>query len=79
MLGNLNVTMKDLPETIPGTVHHKVIGYGGYGKNITVGAAMILVNVSVFTLKPSEYYLNISKRNVVKVFRKDTVPESGSG
>nr|GEZ62537.1 hypothetical protein [Tanacetum cinerariifolium] len=50
MLGDLNVTMKDLSGTIPGTIHHKVIGKGGYGKDITVGAAMILTNVSVFLL-----------------------------
>ncbi|GKA18168.1 GPCR kinase [Tanacetum coccineum] len=73
VLGDLNVTMKDLSGTIPGTVHHKVIGEGGNGKDITVGAAMILANVSVFTPKPSEHYLNITKRNVVKIFRKDTV------
>ncbi|GJY28001.1 hypothetical protein Tco_0403768 [Tanacetum coccineum] len=72
-LGDLNVTMKDLSGTIPGIVHHKVIGDGGYAKDITAGAAMILVNVSVFTPKPSEHYLNITMRNVVKVFRKDTV------
>ncbi|GJX56400.1 transposase, MuDR, MULE transposase domain protein [Tanacetum coccineum] len=35
------------------------------------GAAIILANVSVFTPKPSEHYLNITKRNVVEVFRKD--------
>ncbi|GJY83401.1 hypothetical protein Tco_0496777 [Tanacetum coccineum] len=52
VLGDLNVTMKDISGTILGTVHHKVIGYGGYGKDITVGPAMILVNVSVFSLKP---------------------------
>ncbi|GJY63511.1 hypothetical protein Tco_0464971 [Tanacetum coccineum] len=34
--GNLNVTMKDLSETIPGTVHHKVIGEGGYAKEYFV-------------------------------------------
>ncbi|GJZ19391.1 RNA-directed DNA polymerase, eukaryota, reverse transcriptase zinc-binding domain protein [Tanacetum coccineum] len=67
-LGNLNVTMKNLSGTIPGTVHHKVIGEGGYAKDITVGAAMILANVSVFTPKPSEHYLNITMRNVIKVF-----------
>ncbi|GJR28598.1 zf-CCHC domain-containing protein [Tanacetum coccineum] len=44
MLGDLTVTMKDLPGTIPGTVHHKVIGESGYGKDITVGAALILDN-----------------------------------
>ncbi|GKA48122.1 protein phosphatase, partial [Tanacetum coccineum] len=65
-LGDLNVTMKDLSGTIHETVHHKVIGEGGYAKDITVGAAMILVNVSVFTPKPSEHYLNITMRNVVK-------------
>ncbi|GKD95869.1 GPCR kinase [Tanacetum coccineum] len=44
----------------------------------TVGAAMILKNVSVFTPKPSEHYLNITMRNVVEVFRKDTVLGSGT-
>ncbi|GJX65351.1 hypothetical protein Tco_0299694 [Tanacetum coccineum] len=72
-LDDLNVTMKDLSGIIPGTVRYKVIGDGGYAKDITVGAAMILVNVSVFTLKPSEHYLNITMKNVVKVFRKDIV------
>ncbi|GJX29083.1 hypothetical protein Tco_0237162 [Tanacetum coccineum] len=32
MIGDLNVTLKDLSGTIPGTIHHKVIGKGGYGK-----------------------------------------------
>ncbi|GKE88817.1 zf-CCHC domain-containing protein [Tanacetum coccineum] len=58
-----------------------IIGDGGYGKDITVGATMILTNVSVITLKPSKHYLNITKRNVVKVFRRrrekaDVAPES---
>nr|GEV33813.1 hypothetical protein [Tanacetum cinerariifolium] len=66
MLGDLNVTMKDLSCTIPGTIHHKVIGKGGYGKDITVGAAMILTNVSIFSLTPSKHYLNITMRNVVE-------------
>ncbi|GJW54755.1 hypothetical protein Tco_0098840 [Tanacetum coccineum] len=79
VLGNLTVTMKDLSGTIPGTIHHKVIGESGYGKDITVGAALILANVSVFSPKPSMHYLNITMRNVVKVFRKDTVPGSSSG
>ncbi|GJW64714.1 AAA+ ATPase domain-containing protein, partial [Tanacetum coccineum] len=70
-----HVTLKDLS----GTIHHKVIDEGGYGKDITVGAALILANVLVFSLKPSMHYLNITMRNVVKVFHKDTVPGSGSG
>ncbi|GJU15551.1 transposase, MuDR, MULE transposase domain protein [Tanacetum coccineum] len=72
-LGDLNVTMKYLLGTVRGTVHYKVLDVGSYGKDITVGAAMILANVSVFTPKTSEHYLNITKKNVVKVFRKDTI------
>ncbi|GJY43707.1 GPCR kinase [Tanacetum coccineum] len=79
MLGNLNVTLKDISGTIPGTMHHKVIGEGGHGKDITVGADMILKNVSVFTPKPSEHYLNITMKNVVDVFSKDTILGSGTG
>ncbi|GJX29437.1 transposase, MuDR, MULE transposase domain protein [Tanacetum coccineum] len=78
VLGNLIVTMKDLSSTIPEPIHYKVIGEGAYGKDITVGGAMILANVSVFSPKPLMHYLNITKRNMVKVFHKDTVPESGS-
>ncbi|GJY09375.1 GPCR kinase [Tanacetum coccineum] len=79
LIGDLTVTMKDLSGTISGTIHHKVIGEGAYRKDITVGAALILANVSVFSLKPSMHYINITKRKVVKVFRKDTVPENESG
>ncbi|GKE89720.1 15-cis-phytoene desaturase, chloroplastic/chromoplastic, partial [Tanacetum coccineum] len=72
-LGDLNLTLKDLSGTVPGTIHYKVLDVGSYGKDIIVGAAMILANVSVFNLKPSKHYLNITKRNVVEVFHKDTV------
>ncbi|GKC67996.1 retrovirus-related pol polyprotein from transposon TNT 1-94 [Tanacetum coccineum] len=65
-LGDLNVTLKDLSGTVPGTIRYKVLDVGSYGKDITVGAAMILANASVFTPKPSEHYLNITKRNVVE-------------
>nr|GFA94281.1 GPCR kinase [Tanacetum cinerariifolium] len=70
---------KKLSGAIPGTIHYKVIGDGGYEKDITVEAALILANVSVFSPKSSMHYHNITMRNVVKVFRKDTVPSSGSG
>ncbi|GJY17681.1 hypothetical protein Tco_0389172 [Tanacetum coccineum] len=72
-LGDLNVTIKDLSGTVRETVHYKVLDVGTYGKDIHVGAAMILAKVSVFTPRPSEHYLNITKKNVVKVFCKDTV------
>nr|GEV19602.1 hypothetical protein [Tanacetum cinerariifolium] len=48
-LGDLNVTLKDVSGTVHGTIHYKVLDVGSYGKDITVGAAMIPVNVSVFT------------------------------
>ncbi|GJW17158.1 hypothetical protein Tco_0024594 [Tanacetum coccineum] len=78
-LGDLILTMKDLSGTIPGAIHHKVINEGGYEKDITVGSALILANVSVFSPKPSMHYLNITIRNVVNVFHKDSVPGNGSG
>ncbi|GKE93596.1 probable transmembrane ascorbate ferrireductase 4 [Tanacetum coccineum] len=49
-IGDFTVTMKDPSSTIPETIHYKVIGDGGYGKDITVGAAMILATVSVLAL-----------------------------
>nr|GEZ52469.1 GPCR kinase [Tanacetum cinerariifolium] len=61
-LGDLNVTLKDVSCTVPGTIHYKFFDVGSYGKDINVGAAMILANVSVFTPKPSEHYLNITKK-----------------
>ncbi|GKA13477.1 hypothetical protein Tco_0693123 [Tanacetum coccineum] len=36
VLGDLIVTLKDLLCTIDGSIHHKVIDDGGYGKDITV-------------------------------------------
>ncbi|GJQ97658.1 ribonuclease H-like domain-containing protein [Tanacetum coccineum] len=74
-LSDLTVTMKYLSGTIPGAIHHKVINEEGYEKDITV----VLANVSVFSPIPSMHYLNITMRNVVKVFHKDIVPGNGSG
>ncbi|GJY83157.1 15-cis-phytoene desaturase, chloroplastic/chromoplastic [Tanacetum coccineum] len=71
-LGDLNITLKDLSGTVPGTIHYKVLDVGSYEKDITVEAAMILANVSVLIHKLSNHYLNITKRNVVEIFRKDT-------
>nr|GEZ41654.1 GPCR kinase [Tanacetum cinerariifolium] len=73
-IGDLTVTMKDLTGTIPRIIHYKVIGEGGYRNDITVRAALILANILVFSSKPSMHYLNITMRNVVKVFRNVTVP-----
>ncbi|GKD97657.1 ribonuclease H-like domain-containing protein [Tanacetum coccineum] len=80
-LGDLKVTVKNLSGTLAGSIHYKVIneGVGGYGKEITIGSAIILANVLVFYPNPSMHYLNITKKNMVKVFHKDLVPGNGSG
>jgi hypothetical protein len=81
VLGDLTLMLKDPTGSVGGTLHHKVINEeGGYGRNhFNEGAALILAHVSVFTPKESLHYLNITKRNIVKVFAKDTVSNSGSG
>ncbi|PWA36952.1 hypothetical protein CTI12_AA593870 [Artemisia annua] len=57
-----------------GTIHHKVRDEKkGYVKFIGVGAVLILKNVSVFTPKEHNHYLNITLKNMVEVFHKDTV------
>nr|GEU92388.1 hypothetical protein [Tanacetum cinerariifolium] len=61
MLGDLTVTLKDL----------SVLNDEVYGKAISVGAVLILRNVSVFSPKLSGLYLNITLKNIVKVFHKD--------
>ncbi|GJW20305.1 transposase, MuDR, MULE transposase domain protein [Tanacetum coccineum] len=51
-----------------------------YGKAISVGAILIFHNVLVFSPKSSGHYLNITLKNIVKVFHKDTsAVNSGSG
>ncbi|PWA68015.1 hypothetical protein CTI12_AA101440 [Artemisia annua] len=74
-LGDLTVTLKDLSGSLSGTIHHKIINEGGYGKDVNIGAALILRNISVFSPK-SGHYLNITMKNLVKVFKKDTPPGS---
>nr|GEV47824.1 hypothetical protein [Tanacetum cinerariifolium] len=69
-LSDLTVTLKNLSGIISGTIHYKVLTYERFTKAITVGAALILHNVSIFSLKQSTHlYLNI-KKNMVKVFHK---------
>ncbi|GKD97312.1 transposase, MuDR, MULE transposase domain protein, partial [Tanacetum coccineum] len=62
-LGDLTVTLKDLSGIISGTIYYKVLTDDRFSKAITVGAALILHNVSVFSPKQSTYhYLNITKK-----------------
>ncbi|GKD95414.1 hypothetical protein Tco_1375251 [Tanacetum coccineum] len=50
-LGDLTVTLKDLSGTISGTIHYKVLTEERFAKAFTVGSALILHNVSVFSPK----------------------------
>ncbi|GJS78963.1 hypothetical protein Tco_0728844 [Tanacetum coccineum] len=73
-LGDLIVTLKDPSGTMRGIIHYKVFKEEeGYARSINVGAVLILRNVYVFTPKPSNHYLNITLRNIVKVFDKETI------
>nr|GEU57718.1 hypothetical protein [Tanacetum cinerariifolium] len=72
ILGDLTITLKDLSGMISGTIHHKVLKEEVYGKAISVGAVLILRNVSVFSPKSPGHYCNITLKNMVKVFHKDT-------
>ncbi|GJU93377.1 hypothetical protein Tco_1318133 [Tanacetum coccineum] len=72
VLGDLIVTLKDLSGIIFGTIHYKVLTDERFAKVITVGAALIIHNVSIFSPKQStHYYLNITKKNMFKVFHND--------
>nr|GEV19379.1 hypothetical protein [Tanacetum cinerariifolium] len=69
-LGDLTVTLKDL--LVSGTIHYKILTEERFAKVITVGADLILHNVSIFSTKQStHHYLNITKKYMVKVFHKD--------
>nr|GFC07407.1 transposase, MuDR, MULE transposase domain protein [Tanacetum cinerariifolium] len=71
-LGDLTVTLKDLFITIFANIHYKVLTDERFAKAFTVGSALKLYNVSVFSPKQStHHYLNITKKNMVKVFLKD--------
>nr|GEY65950.1 hypothetical protein [Tanacetum cinerariifolium] len=71
-LADLTVTLKDFSGMIFGTIHYKVLLGDRFAKALTVGAALILHNVSVFSPKQSTHrYLNITKKNIVKVLHKD--------
>nr|GEU62888.1 hypothetical protein [Tanacetum cinerariifolium] len=79
VLGDINVTVKDPLGIMSGTINYKVLLDDGYDKAIKVGSALILQNVSVFCDKSSNYYLNITTKNLVKIFQKYTVVEDADG
>nr|ADM26560.1 nuclear localized protein 1 [Nicotiana benthamiana] len=77
-LGGLMVTLKDRTGSIGASIHHKVLSENQYGKDICIGSVLILQKVAVFcpSTSSSSYYLNITLRNLIKVFCKESGPPS---
>ncbi|GKC35558.1 transposase, MuDR, MULE transposase domain protein, partial [Tanacetum coccineum] len=54
-LGDLTITLKDLYDIISSTIHYKVLTKDRFSKEITIGAALILHNLFVFSPKQSTH------------------------
>ncbi|CAK7349588.1 unnamed protein product [Dovyalis caffra] len=70
-LGDMMVTLKDPTGTIDASIHHKVLAEGDFGKDIAIGAVIIVQKVAVFCPTRLARYLNITLSNVIKVISKD--------
>ncbi|KAL8478623.1 hypothetical protein ACS0TY_030490 [Phlomoides rotata] len=66
--GGLMVLLKDPTGTVGASVHHEVLSQSEFGKNLTIGTVLILKEVAIFSPLRSTHYLNITQRNLVKVF-----------
>ncbi|XP_031740992.1 uncharacterized protein C17orf53 isoform X2 [Cucumis sativus] len=73
-LGGMMVALKDPTGTIDASIHHRVISEGNFGKDLSVGAVLILQKVAVFSPTRSVHVLNVTRSNVVKVISKDSGP-----
>uniref|UniRef100_A0A9I9DFT5 Homologous recombination OB-fold protein OB-fold domain-containing protein n=1 Tax=Cucumis melo TaxID=3656 RepID=A0A9I9DFT5_CUCME len=73
-LGGMMVALKDPTGTIDASIHHRVISEGIFGKDLSVGAVLILQKVAVFSPTRSVHVLNVTRSNVVKVISKDSGP-----
>ncbi|CAN6927394.1 unnamed protein product [Brassica oleracea] len=71
-LGDIMVTLKDPTGTIDASVHRKVISDSEFGRDIRVGAVVILNKVAVCAPSRSSRYLNITLKNISKVITKET-------
>ncbi|XP_038879214.1 uncharacterized protein LOC120071176 isoform X2 [Benincasa hispida] len=71
-LGGMMVALKDPTGTIDASIHHRVIAEGNFGKDISVGAVLILQKVAVFSPTRFVHVLNVTRSNIVKVISKDS-------
>lgn len=67
------MTLKDPTGTIGGIMNKKVLTEAEDGHLIAPGAVMIIRKVAVFSPNSSAHYLNITMKNVEKIFGKDTI------
>ncbi|KAM7269870.1 hypothetical protein ACFE04_025367 [Oxalis oulophora] len=74
--GHLMVSLKDPTATIDATIHRKVLTQPQFANDLSVGAAIILQNVAVFSPSSSSRYLNVTLNNVLKVIPKEDGPLS---
>ncbi|QCE03581.1 hypothetical protein DEO72_LG8g1606 [Vigna unguiculata] len=67
-LGDMLITIKDTTDTAKASLHNKVLSDREFGSDIGVGFVLLLKEVAIF--RPFGY-LNITLRNIVKVFKYD--------
>ncbi|BAT84552.1 hypothetical protein VIGAN_04196400 [Vigna angularis var. angularis] len=65
---------QDQSISLSASVHNKVLLHPEFGPDIGVGAVLLLQSVGALSPFGRIYYLNITVRNVVKVFKADIGP-----
>ncbi|EPS65275.1 hypothetical protein M569_09503 [Genlisea aurea] len=73
--GGLAMSLKDPTGTIGAIVHHKVLSETDE-KDLTVGSVVVLREAAVFAPFVSVQYLNITQKNLVKVFCQNKASSS---
>ncbi|XP_068466491.1 uncharacterized protein [Phaseolus vulgaris] len=72
-LRDMLITIKDPTATVRASVHAKVLKDPEFGSQIAVGSVL----VAIFSPNQRAFYLNITVKNIVKVFKFDICPPSG--
>ncbi|KAG2397246.1 uncharacterized protein HKW66_Vig0145180 [Vigna angularis] len=73
-LGDMKIVVKDQSTSLSASVHNKVLLHPEFGPDIGVGAVLLLQSVGALSPFGRIYYLNITVRNIVKVFKADIGP-----
>ncbi|QCD89089.1 hypothetical protein DEO72_LG4g27 [Vigna unguiculata] len=73
-LGDMQICIKDQSATLWASVHKKVLDHADFGTELMVGAVLLLQGVATFTFPYRNTYLNITLRNIVKIFKPDISP-----